>query len=65
MLAANCKLQDCKDCRIGSPGSNTPGGLANYYYYDDDEDAGGGGGGDDGDAVAVTDDDDDDAMVRS
>ena len=29
MLAADCRLQDWKDWRIRSPGSNTPGGLAN------------------------------------
>ena len=29
MLAADCKLQDWKDWRISTLGSNTPGGLAN------------------------------------
>ena len=33
MLAADCKLQDWKDWRIGSLQSNTPLGTANYYYY--------------------------------
>ena len=35
MLAADCRLQDCKDQRIASPGSNTPGvwRVVNLYVY--------------------------------